>query len=770
MRTLTSLFCLLVTAPLHAEAPVASYLFPAGGQRGTSVDVLAGGLFLNKSCRFEVVGKGVTGPEVVKRIAAPVFEGPVLPLPESQRQEDYPQAMGARLTIAPDAAPGNRYVRLWTSQGVTAPLPFVVGELPEIVERETEGEPVPVLVSPPVTVNGRIHPREDVDVWAVRLKQGQTLTCAVAATSLGSPLEALLEVRDARGRVLAESRDGLRPDPTLHFTAPADGEYAIRITDTRGDGGPAFVYRLTLTTGPFIESAFPLGGRRGTTTRFHLTGHGLASDTAMVAVSADAPATFTHNGLRLDIDDLPEATESAEDDPVRGNFLPLPGVGNGRIAKPGEVDEWKIAAKAGEALAVELRAFRLGSPLLGVLSVRDAAGKPVAQAEAGPAGDPVLRFTAPANGTYTVAVRDKFRGRGGPAFAYRLRVTRPSPGIELQIASASLTIARGQQVPLKITATRHGNANGPIHLALDGLPPGVTAAKEAVIPAGQTSLDLPLKADAAAKIGAFPLRVRGVAYQPLLPFTAMPVPLTSSAVIHIGDDVLDHVRVAVALPTPFKIAGDYTLQLVPRGTVYSRRFRIERNGYAEPIEIDLADKQARHLQGVSAKPMIVPPDKNEFEYAITLPPWMETGRTCRVCVMGTATVKEADGSEHVVTFSSREQNEQVIAVVEPERLGLRLDRETLRVEPGATAEIVITLGRGEGLSAPAKIEVVIPSHFRGVTAEPLEFGTGATEGKLKLRFAADAKGPFNAPLVIRAVVTDKGLPVTAETKLELVAP
>jgi hypothetical protein len=762
--------CLLFVAPLHAEAPVASYLFPAGGQRGTTIDVLAGGLFLNKSCRFEVVGTGVTGPEVVKRIAAPVFEGPVLPLPESQRQEDYPQAMGARLSIAPDAAAGNRYVRLWTSQGVTAPLPFVVGELPEIVERETEGEPVSVLVNPPVTVNGRIHPREDVDVWTVRLKQAQVLTCAVAAASLGSPLEALVEVRDARGRVLAESRDSLRPDPKVHFTAPADGNYAVRITDTRGDGGPAFVYRLTLTTGPAVESIFPLGGRRGSKTRLNLIGHGLTSDTVEVLIPTDAPAAFTHNGIKLDVDDLPEATESAEDDPVRGNFLPVPGVGNGRIGKAGEVDEWKIAAKAGEALSIELRAFRLGSPLLGVLSVRDAAGKPIAQAEAGPTGDPVLRFSTPANGTYTVSVRDKFHGRGGPAFAYRLRVTRPAPGIELQIASASLTITRGQQTPLKITATRHGNANGPIHLALDGLPPGVTAAREAVIPAGQTAIDLPLKADATAKIGAFPLRVRGVVYQPLLPFTTLPVPLTASAAVHIGEDAHDQLRVAVALPTPFKIAGEYTLQLVPRGTVYSRRFRIERNGFTGPIEIDLADKQARHLQGVTAKPLVVPPDKNEFEYAITLPPWMETGRTCRVCVMGTATVKEADGSEHVVVFSSREQNEQVIAVVEPERLGLRLDRETLRVEPGATAEIAITLGRGEGLAAPAKIEVVIPAHFRGMTAAPLDLAAGATDGKVRLRFTADAKGPFNAPLLIRGVVMDKGLPVTTETKLELVGP
>ena len=75
--------------------------------------------------------------------------------------------------------------------------------------------------------------------------------------------------------------------------------------------------------------------------------------------------------------------------------------------------------------------------------------------------------------------------------------------------------------------------------------------------------------------------------------------------------------------------------------MHSRKYRIERNGFTGPIEIDLADKQARHLQGVTGPRLVIPGDKSEFEYPIALPPWMETGRTCRVCVMGTATVKDA---------------------------------------------------------------------------------------------------------------------------------
>lgn len=766
-RTIAALCYLFwLATPTRAEPPVASYLFPAGGQRGATVNVLAGGLFLNKSCNFEIVGPGVSGPAVVRRAKAPVFEGPVLPLPESQRQEDYPQAMAAEIKIAADAPAGSRFVRMWTSQGATLPLAFVVGDLPEIVEQEIEGDPVPVLTSPPVTVNGRVYPREDEDLWSVRLKKSETLIGALAASTLGSPLDPRLEIFDAHGRKLAESRDGLK----LVFTAPADGDYSVKVTDVRGDGGPAFVYRLTLTTGPAVEQFFPLGGRRGSKVRIKLAGKDVPADPVEIAIPANAPSSYTSNGVRLDVDDLPETIESVEPaDPVRANFLAAPAVGNGRIASPAEVDRWTFAAKAGESFEIDLRAHRLGSPLLGVLSIQDAAGKPLGQAEPGPAGDPSLKFTAPANGTYSVTVRDRFRTRGGPSFAYRLRVNRPLPGFDLQFAAASLTIPRGQQVPLKLTAARHGNLNGPIHLKVEGLPAGVTAPKEVVIAAGQAAIDIPLKADPTAKVQSFTARVIGTAYQPLLPFTAFPVPVTRTAAWRSGDGVLDNVRVAVAMPTPFKIAGEYLLQLIPRGTVYPRHYRVERNGFAGPIEVTMADRQARHLQGVTGGAVVVPPDKNEFDYAIELPPWMETGRTCRVCIMGTATVKDADGSEHVVTFSSVQQNEQIIAVVEPERLALRPERDTARVEPGTTAEIDVTLGRGEGLGGPASVRVIVPSHFKGVEAVPFEIAAGATRGKIRIRFAADAKGPFNAPLVVRAVVKDKGLPVAAEAKIELVA-
>ena len=151
-----------------------------------------------------MLGPGVEASGEVRRVETVWFEGPLLPLPDSQQAEDYPQDYGGTVTIAADAPPGPRAWRVWTAQGAAGSLPFVVGDLPEIVEREADGDPVPTPVTLPLTINGRIFPREDVDLWTFPLSAGQVLTARVDAGRLGSPLDPWLEALDPDGRRLAE--------------------------------------------------------------------------------------------------------------------------------------------------------------------------------------------------------------------------------------------------------------------------------------------------------------------------------------------------------------------------------------------------------------------------------------------------------------------------------------------------------------------------------------------------------------------------------------
>jgi hypothetical protein len=80
------------------------------------------------------------------------------------------------VTVDAKASLGARRARIWTSQGVATGPVFVVGDLPEVVEKEIDGEPIPETVTLPITANGRIFPREDIDLWAFDAQAGQTVT------------------------------------------------------------------------------------------------------------------------------------------------------------------------------------------------------------------------------------------------------------------------------------------------------------------------------------------------------------------------------------------------------------------------------------------------------------------------------------------------------------------------------------------------------------------------------------------------------------------
>jgi hypothetical protein len=133
--------------------------------------------------------------------------------------------------------------------------------------------------------------------------------------------------------------------------------------------------------------------------------------------------------------------------------------------------------------------------------------------------------------------------------------------------------------------------------------------------------------------------------------------------------------------------------------------------------------------------------------------------------MATAKVKGADGREHAVSFSSTEQNQQMIVVVGPGRLDLSADKTSVRAE--GEVRLAVKVSRSKSLNGPAVVELVLPEHVKGVQAAKLVVPADKSEGDLVLTFAPDA-GPFNAPLLLRATVATDSGPVTAESKVEAV--
>ena len=739
---LLALALLLLPDVATAAPPVASFIYPAGGRRGTEVPIRVGGLFVHDECHFALVGPGVVASPVLKKTDRIWFEGPIIPLPDSQQPEDYPVDMLGSVTVDAKAPLGLRKGHLWTSQGVATGPVFVVGDLPEVVEAEVDGDPIPERIALPITANGRIFPREDSDLWEVKLKRGMTLSALVATAGINSPLRAKLEILDAEGRTLAEAspRPALGFDASARFKAATDGTYRVRISDVRSQGGPAFVYRLTLTTEPVADSIFPLGGQRGT--KFEVN---IGDRKVPAAIPADAKSwtlRFGAQSIPLDVDDLPEFTDTRA--PINA-----PAILNGRVEK-NSASIWKVALVKAKKYELELRAQKLGSPLCGTVVAIDPNGKEVArQTGTDPATDPLIALAPTLDGVYTIRVSERFRNRGGPEFAYRLRVreaTAPGPDFRLTVTTDALNVPRAGSAKLKVAVERLGDFQDPIEIALAGLPAGVTAAK-LVIAKGQSAGEVTLSAGALAKVAIGRATITG----------------TAATRSRTAEETL---LVAIAVPTPFAFTGEFTSSTAPRGQPYGRRYTLVRNGFDGPIAVSLADRQFRHLQGVTGPTIVVPTGKSEFEYAVRLPPWIEMGRTSRACAMAVGVVKDPDGTGHKVSFTSSEQNHQMIVVPEPGRLGIDLANSAIAVAPGGTVRVPVRISRAKSLTGAVKVELILPGHWRGVAVEPIEIPEGREGGELVLKVGTGSTPVFNGAVIVRASSGS----VVAETKLELVKP
>ena len=241
-------------------------VFPQGGQQGRSVEATLTGTNLGTATAVWFSGKGITA-EIKEKTgqAAVVFNGAGVSgsIPSDAQ-------LVAALTIAPDAPLGIQEIRVVTPYGVSNAGNFVVGNLREIIEEETEAsasENSSTMetdwLALPVTVNGTITSIDDEDSFTFQVKKDARLICQVAAQQIGSLLDSYLVLRDTNGTEVANSGLGNAFDSVLDYTAPETGKYTLHIRDIRYKGGAGYAYRLSIGELPYLETIFPLGGQRG---------------------------------------------------------------------------------------------------------------------------------------------------------------------------------------------------------------------------------------------------------------------------------------------------------------------------------------------------------------------------------------------------------------------------------------------------------------------------------------------------------------------------
>ena len=492
---------LVLVCAAAAAPPKMNSLFPAGVQQGQAVVVTAAGDFSAWPVEVWADRGGL-------KISAEKDKGKF------------------KIEAAADAVPGTYWLRAFNADGASSLRPFIVGTVAESVEVEANDTPdKPQATSGPVVINGKLNKSGDVDGYRVELKRGQTLVASLAANSvLGSPMDAVLQVcelvekrysspvssqgsgtpapRGVEAYLLAQNHDACGLDPQIACTAPRDGTYLVRLfafpatpdSSVRFAGGDDYIYRLTLTSGPYLDHVLPLAVPFAES-QVELGGWNLASlarvgvppfsaTTDRIAPPDEPLAWVWQPGVAGAFAavrcEAPTATSATKE-------LPIPGVVSGRLAEAGQSDAFRLAAKKGQKLHFRVAAKSLGFPTDAVLTIHDAAGSVLAEAD--DAGrddrDPQLEFTPPADGQYTIRVKE-LAGRGGERMVYRLNAEPARPDFSLSLAADAFVLEKGKRLEIPVNITVRDGLREAIEIHAVGLPQGLSAAPVKFVPSGDS--------------------------------------------------------------------------------------------------------------------------------------------------------------------------------------------------------------------------------------------------------------------------------------------
>lgn len=463
----------------------------------------------------------------------------------ARRRQPNPQiAETVLLEVVIDATaePGDRELRLDLPAGLTNPMRFQVGLLPEVNEQEPN-DPKPVSLvedEPPLTLpftmNGQIKPG-DVDRFRFKADKGQRLVMAAHARHLIPYLadavpgwfQATLSLYDEDGNEVAFSDDyRFDPDPVLLYEVPESGSYELEIRDSIYRGREDFVYRMTVGEEPFITESFPLGVRAGAKSVVAIDGWNLPGKRLVlnnepggerIREAAARKKDQRSNPVSYAVDMLPELSEKEPNDTIQdAQRIVLPRIINGRIEKPGDVDVFAFTARAGDQVVIEVHARRLLSPLDSLIRLTDETGTVLAwnddyeDRESGLCthhADSYLATRLPDAGQYYVHLVDA-QNHGGDAYAYRLRISAPRPGFSLRLTPSSINARPGMAAMVCVYALRQDGFNGDIIVTLDDAPPGFRV-DGGIIPSGRDRVCMTITAPPVPTPGPVTVQLKGAA-------------------------------------------------------------------------------------------------------------------------------------------------------------------------------------------------------------------------------------------------------------------
>lgn len=762
-----AIFVAMVSESSGQQVPVqpsSTHIFPAGGRRGTEVDVRVGGECLPPKTRFHFFGEGVSAPaELTDRVS-----GDYAPSPRRKPGElpvTYPSEWHSKVAIGADAPLGTALWRLGCASGATGARPFIIGDLPEFIETEPNStlDQAENIVAP-VTINGQIAGERDLDYFAFHAEPNTVTTIDIMATRLGSALDPLVQVFGPDGHRVQVQELRLGSDPVIAFRPKVAGIYKLLVAGVSYKGGPSYVYRATITTKPLLQYAFPPGGRSQEKGILEFLtpdgGRGFRS----LALAADVPtspglfwrrADDAANAVPLMAGEFPEAIESSDNDTAdSATALSLPQTMNGRLESPRDEDWYRFEAVAGKMLSIDCAAHAHWSTALPIVELVDANGSVVwtGNVVQGTEGTVRTDWTPPADGTWKLRVRDVQQGiHGGPSHMYRVTVREATPGFSIAAKVDAVNVVQGARGEIDVAIERTGGFAAPIELIVEGLPKGIKVEGTTVAP-GQPTAKLAFVAEADAPSCDATIRIRGRAEidGKMVERTALATHLGHDPDgIGVGASTIDHVQLTLVHKPVFRLYCNEAYQYAHRGTVYRYLMEIERLGdFNQPIQLQMADRQIKDLDGIEILNTTIAPGDNQTMLPLYLPETMHINVQAHSNVYAQGHVEFTDSAGQKQTMLVVSTMRCMIRTL-PTVVKLRSKDSEIAARLGSTVRVPLLLDRTPNFTGPMRIELVAPP--AGVIAAAATFEANATEASVDLQLPSGAPLARSTKLLFRAI-------------------
>ena len=647
-----------------------------------------------------------------------------------------------------EVQPGIHWIRIASEQGISNALSIGVDNLPQ----QPFAESVDAL---PVALSGDLTGGNILKTTFAG-KQGEAIVVDIEGRRIGSNIRPVLRLLDEKGVQVGFSA----PQPELHgdarisTTLPGDGSYTLELHDILYKGPAPGRFRLKIGNLSFADLAFPMGIQQGQPasvqygrTNIDSTVEIAAVENTLNALPLPAVGHATGSRPRIVVSQHVEYVESTE-----AGDVPAAPVGiNGRLSAKGETDSFKVVAKPGSKLRLDVIARRAGSPVDGVLVVKAANGTQIGNNDDRPGlSDPGVDVTVPGDSEFiTVSLHDLLR-RGGEDFIYRIEIEDISqPQFGVSIAEDRLQIPSGSTQTVIVDVARQGY-NGDIALAFDGLPEGVTVAGNRIL-AGRTRGLVSITAangDATFSVGR-------------ISATAADENVTTTKIATVGSDsphyrVLPELRQnlgiarAAAAPISASLAATTTELQSPRGKYLPITVNVGRNdGVTGNIRLRLVSNQTMPRKKVKQNNKDVEVNDTDRALRLSEDPMLGadvTSQTVNVWIphdLGimpwrgviVAELLSADNKAVVASVSTAQLN-----ITPVDSLSIAITTEAgieARAGEGETGYFAGTITRAAGFDKP--VTVTLAGLPEGYAAPSIEVPTDQTEFKLEVRFPKEAK-------------------------------